>query len=425
MAYYSLRDPLNRLSGRHSDVKLFNFKNIKPPMYQNFIQKYTSQQLQFVRGFKIKKHEVCIDVGEFSRTDSFIHCNLCNIDINIKDPMYKDFFVIMDPSTQIVDLLQTNSGYYNSVMNGTRTGNVIRDIYDGKLYRRFVKSLDSSVQKNYVSVTFNTDGAPIFESSSYSIWPIYIMLNELPISIRTNQLIVVGLWFGKNKPNVNIFLKPFVEDMNKLSDEGIKCKINGEEESIKVFCIVCCVDSVARAPMQGLMQFNGEYGCNWCLHPGQWVLKDNNPDSGSHKYPLLDFRVKSRNEGDSLNHMTKGTEQKPCFGFKNPSQLINLQKFNIIESFVPDNMHIISGLGKQFANVWFGSSKVSVSFMDKRKIDEINNTLETIKPPYQIGRLTRSLKDKQFWKAREWENWTLYYSILILHYFFDRRYVLH
>ena len=35
------------------------------------------------------------------------------------------------------------------------------------------------------------------------------------------------------------------------------------------------------------------------------------------------------------------------------------------------------------------------------------------------------MKDKEFWKAREWENWILYYSTIILHFFLDKRYVLH
>ena len=48
-----------------------------------------------------------------------------------------------------------------------------------------------------------------------------------------------------------------------------------------------------------------------------------------------------------------------------------------------------------------------------------------IKAPSQIDRLTRSLKDKEFRKAREWENWIFYYSLLIIRLFLDRKYILH
>lgn len=374
-------------------------------------------------------HALCpecgIDIGIFKRKDLQKHCSLCNLNVNVKDPEYKDFFVTLNPTSRIKELLEANIEYYNDVMNVQQADEFLRDVYDGKNYRHFKKNLDPNDRNSFVSVTFNTDGAPLFESSAYSIWPIYIMLNELPFSVRTSELIVVGLWFGRNKPSMNVFLKPFVQDMNKLSTEGLKYNINNEGHLTKIFCLICCVDSIARAALQGIMQFNGHYGCNWCLHPGKWVTKESNPKSGSHKYPLLDATVANRNEKDSIKHIMEGTEEKPCFGFKNASRLINLNNFNIIDGFVPDYMHIVAGIGKQFANLWFGTTKVSSSFVDEKTVEDINGILKSIKAPHQVGRLTRSLKDKAFWKAREWENWILYYSTPILKLFFDQKYVLH
>lgn len=374
-------------------------------------------------------HGLCpqcgISIGTFCRSNSNLYCNLCNINVSTKDAAYKNFFVTFDTSSQIIELLNTHIDYYDKVMHNKKIDNLIRDIYDGKCYREFIKDLSPEDRYNYITVVFNTDGAPLFESSSYSIWPIYIMLNELPFSVRSSQLLLAGLWFGKSKPEMSVFLQPFVDDMNKFSETGIKCQLNNVERIIKIFCLVSCVDSVARAPMQGLIQFNGKYGCNWCLHPGQWVASKCKPDSGSYKYLLLDSVVKKRNEIESFSHMEKGTEKDPCFGFKRASPLINLNKFNIIFGFVPDYMHIIESLGKQFTNIWFGSNKQMASFIGKLDIDEINSFLQSIKAPHQLCRLTRSLKDKAFWKAREWENFILYYSPLVLHRFFDQRYVLH
>ena len=65
--------------------------------------------------------------------------------------------------------------------------------------------------------------------------------------------------------------------------------------------------------------------------------------------------------------------------------MINLKKFNIIHGFVPDHMHIVAGVSKQFANMWFGSSIVPGSFLEKRQVDEVNNILDAIKAPHQIG----------------------------------------
>ncbi|XP_071632034.1 uncharacterized protein [Temnothorax longispinosus] len=38
------------------------------------------------------------------------------------------------------------------------------------------------------------------------------------------------------------------EMMTKLANQGITCRINNEERLIKVYSLICCVDSVARAP---------------------------------------------------------------------------------------------------------------------------------------------------------------------------------
>ena len=46
--------------------------------------------------------------------------------------------------------------------------------------------------------------------------------------MRTTKLIVVGLWFGKNKPDMNVFLDPFVKNINRLSKEGVESNLNGE-----------------------------------------------------------------------------------------------------------------------------------------------------------------------------------------------------
>lgn len=366
------------------------------------------------------------NIGTFTSSDIIKKCALCNFDTNVKDSMYANFFVTLDPSTQISDLIEANCDYYDDVVNYKVSNNqVIGSIYDGKLYQRFVKGLDSSDRNRYVTVIFNTDGAPLFESSTYSIWPIYIMLNELPIEIRTKNLIVVGLWFNKKKPDMNVFLKPFVEKMNSMGDIGVPCKIKNEMRVIKLFCLVCCVDSVARAPMQGLQQFNGKYGCNWCKHPTKWIVNKRKPKSGSSKYPWLDVKGLLRTEEESIRHMHKATAKKPCYGFKNPSILINLKKFNIIDGFVPDEMHLVSGVVKQFATIWFGSKNGTSSLLKKSEIGTVNELLLSTKVPHQVGRLTRSLQDRAHWKAREWQNWLLYYSLPIMCQFLDKKLIEH
>jgi hypothetical protein len=56
------------------------------------------------------------------------------------------------------------------------------DVYDGAVYRSLPR--DYSTQPANISLMFNTDGVPVFRSSGFSFWPIYLIINELPYRMR-------------------------------------------------------------------------------------------------------------------------------------------------------------------------------------------------------------------------------------------------
>lgn len=62
------------------------------------------------------------------------------------------------------------------------------DVYDGTLYRALIKDGFLS-NKNNVSFTLNADSVPLFKLSSFSLWPIYLQINELPIKKRYTDIL--------------------------------------------------------------------------------------------------------------------------------------------------------------------------------------------------------------------------------------------
>ena len=99
------------------------------------------------------------------------------MEISVKNNAYKDFFVTMDASSLISKLIESNSEYYDYIMNGrVYKEGVIRDIYDRKGYRDFITS--ESDRLRYVKIIINTDNANLFNSSAYSMLPIFFMANE-------------------------------------------------------------------------------------------------------------------------------------------------------------------------------------------------------------------------------------------------------
>lgn len=81
--------------------------------------------------------------------------------------------------------------------------------------------------------------------------PIQIAINEFLYRIRKDNILLTGLWCGPTKPVVDIFLKPFVDELRDLHEHGIDClppNLN-ETVNIKVHAILSPVDSVAKCSL--------------------------------------------------------------------------------------------------------------------------------------------------------------------------------
>ena len=164
--------------------------------------------------------------------------------------------------------------------------------------------------------------------------------------------------------------------------------------------------------MQGIKQFNGYYGYSWCLHPGELVPHDRR---SLVKYTLLDKIPEQRTDLNFITHAHEALVLKsPVFGVKKATSLLILKTFDIVQGFVPDSMHYIAlGVVKQFTDYWLTSVNTPYS-LSNQEIIRIDNYLKTFEVPNQLARLSRSIKDREFWKSREWENWLLYYSLPVL-----------
>ena len=69
---------------------------------------------------------------------------------------------------------------------------IIRDVYDGALYKelfddsgffRGIKQIEKS-EEFHLSLQLNSDGVALFNSSKFSLWPVYGIINEFPPHLR-------------------------------------------------------------------------------------------------------------------------------------------------------------------------------------------------------------------------------------------------
>ena len=67
------------------------------------------------------------------------------------------------------------------------SADIISDIYDGDEYSQLCQSggfLCRQTNPANISFSFNTDGVALFHSSQTGIWPIFLIINELPPTAR-------------------------------------------------------------------------------------------------------------------------------------------------------------------------------------------------------------------------------------------------
>lgn len=201
-----------------------------------------------------------------------------------------------------------------------------------------------------------------------------------------------------------MYLTPFVDLFNeKLSKIGVDCFIRGRPQNLKIYCINCTVDSIYRPMIQGIRQFKGFCGCNWCTIPG--VMLDTN------RYSLIQCQnYKARDHESMIQQMRnlfEGQETHVDEGVISVCPLINLLHFDIVESFGNDYLHAaLLGVAPHITELILRTLK-------PKNIDLIDTYLTNIKIPYQLCRVTRSIKERNLWKGKEWESWILFYSLPI------------
>lgn len=198
-----------------------------------------------------KHHIYCSEcksyIGERKILVDPVTCFSCKL--KIKDIKKTSYFLTLDISSQFKNLLEnpTVQPYLRyRFTRSKKNADNIEDIHDGSLYKKLSAYPNILSNENNFSFTFNTDGCQSSRSSNISIWPVYLKLNELPLKLRNKNMILAGIWVGKEKPPMNTFLHPLVNELNILSSEGVKWQKNGKEIISKIVPLCCSVDSPCR-----------------------------------------------------------------------------------------------------------------------------------------------------------------------------------
>jgi hypothetical protein len=178
--------------------------------------------------------------------------------------------------------------------------------------------------------------------------------------------------------------------------------------------IIC--DSKGKSEVMNFIASNGYFGCGKCVHPGEHV-------NNKHIYPFIQNANHLANASRTDNHTLQCLQkllQNPAEefveGVKNFSVLSALPSFSLITHCVVDSMHCLwEGIVPQFFKLWFDSKNHANSwYLGPTIFKRIGQKLNNMKVSFDIVRHPGALKSYTYWKAIDWKNFILYFSLPLL-----------
>ncbi|KAK3931698.1 Maintenance of telomere capping protein 2 [Frankliniella fusca] len=288
----------------------------------------------------------------------------------------------------------------------------IEDVYDGSVYKKAEQ--DILINSRNLSLTWYSDGISIYECSTYSVWLVMFIINELPPEERhkPENVLIGGLWGGDGKPHPNIFLAPMYHEIEKLN-EGVAVKPYGSEveDVISVYLLCGTCDVPAKADFMNMKSHSGFFSCSKCFIRGEKSDRTGQVTVFPHQDEL-----ELRNDENYKMCVNLGINNKDGYkGVFGPSMLAYMFSSSFISGMTVDVMHsVYMGITKQFLRLWFDVKFKDEPFSLHEKIVIVNERLRSLNLPHFVQRLMLDIdKSLCFWKASLCRNFLLYVVLVV------------
>ncbi|CAH1275028.1 Hypp9343 [Branchiostoma lanceolatum] len=234
-------------------------------------------------------------------------------------------------------------------------------------------------------------------------------------------LILCGFWLSPSKPNIAVFLKPLMEQLNKIYNEGFQVEdAEGNEHTIRGMLLMATVDLQAKAICMMMMQYNGGYGCHNCEDPGKSLGR------GRRVWPYVGASTLRTHESIVECVHRSVAENKTVMGVKGASAFLMHAPFNMATGFPPDYMHeALMGVMKTLLDLWLSPTNKTKDFYIGRMMSTLNERMQALKVPDTISHRPRSFLVRQHWKASELRSQLLFFSPAIMRDILPTKYYAH
>ena len=173
--------------------------------------------------------------------------------------------------TEQIEKILTNNHDIDPLYTSRTTA--LRDIRDGAMFR----SLRAKSTNRIITLTLNIDGIQPSRNSQSTIWPIILVINDLPPDRRfaLENIILAGVWSGKTKPSrdsVKLFLQPMIDELIDLEKGYLFASSDNSYYMKYVYLIAACCDKPAQALVQCIPEPIAAFGCGQCEVSGKQLL---------------------------------------------------------------------------------------------------------------------------------------------------------
>ena len=257
-----------------------------------------------------------------------------------------------------------------------------------------------------LTYTIFSDGISPFLKSKRALWPIFIVINELDYSKRfdIDNIILLGIYYGLIKPNLQIILKLIIEPY--LQDGDFTFFKNGNQYFVNLTSIVA--DKPARSMLLNMQNFNAQYGCPFCIAE----TKTSIICGRKHIYvPYQDPSDLSLRSHAGVNACAFSAESSgiPDYGIKGYSFLSNLSSIDIVKSNCIDYMHSVClGITKSIVNLLFNNKQISRLLRLGNIVSHFCESTDNFTPCSTISSPIKSIKNLGNWNAKDFRNFLFY-----------------
>lgn len=361
------------------------------------------------------------------------YCSNCQVPLQRQDSICREcagqhdvaYFIQFPISDQLKSLF-AKPGFYEALQfrfNRIKKNEAnLEDVYDASIYQECMQT-GFLANPNNISFFAYFDGMALFKKSVFSIWPLYLTINELKYSQRTKKenVVLAGIWFGKTKPNPNLFLQPISDSLSNLENDGTDVSLhNGQNINVKAKLIGAVGDMPAKAIFMRLKHYNGAFSCFYCMAEGGRFDLENRYHNTLQVFPY------SRNlELRNCNNMIEFARQAviarradpkaSVYGVKGPSLLLNMLP-NKVFCMGADIMHgVFLGVQKTLLNLWFDPQYSNQPFSISGMTAIVDRRLKSIRPPASFYKLPKTIKKElAHMKASDFKIFFFYYSLPVL-----------